>query len=80
MAMLDNQDLWRCAEEFALLLQAYSRSSNNAKTDKSNKVKALLNSSNKKDFINNLTVIIPDIDEQVKVIETVCRQIMCRIF
>lgn len=70
MAMLDNQDLWRCAEEFALLLQAYSRSSNNAKTDKSNKVKALLNSSNKKDFINNLTVIIPDIDEQDKVIET----------
>ena len=70
MAMLNNQDLWMCAEEFARLLQAYSQSSNNAKTDKSNKVKALLNSSNKKDFINNLTVIIPDIGEQDKVIET----------
>lgn len=70
MAMLNNQDLWQCAEEFAHMLQAYSQSSNNAKTDKSNKVKALLNSSNKKDFIKSLTEIVPDICEQAKAIET----------
>lgn len=70
MAMLNNQDLWMLAEEFACLLQAYSHGSNNAKTDKSNKIKALLGSSNKKDFIKNLTDIIPDIKEQEKIIET----------
>lgn len=67
MAMLNNQDLWRCAEKFARILQEYSRSSSNAKTDKSNKVKALLSSSNKKDFINGLTAIVTDISDQAEV-------------
>ena len=70
MAMLNNQDLWMCAEESARLLQAYSQSSTNAKTDKSNKVKALLSSSNKRDFIKNLTDIVPDISERTKMMET----------
>lgn len=70
MAMLNNQDLWMCAEEFAHLLQAYSQSSTNAKTDRSNKVKALLSSSNKRDFIKNLTDIVPDVSERTKVMET----------
>ena len=70
MAMLNNQDLWMSAEEFARLLQVYSQSSINAKTDKSNKVKALLSSSNKRDFIKNLTDIVPDISERTKVMET----------
>ena len=70
MAMLNNQDLWRCAEEFARILQTYSQSSCNAKTDKSNKVKAILNSSNKKEFIKNLTEIVSEISEEAKVLET----------
>ena len=70
MAMLNNQDLWRYAEEFARILQTYSQSSCNAKTDKSNKVKAILNSSNKKEFIKNLTEIVSEISEEAKVLET----------
>lgn len=69
MAILNNQDLWAQSENFAHILKEYSAGSKNAKTDRSNKVKALLGTMNKKEFIRNLTDIVSETDNISKVME-----------
>lgn len=69
MAMLNNEDLWSKAEEFAHVLHGYALSSERGKTDKSNKVKDLLESNNKKQFIDTLTSIVPDLIDKETVKE-----------
>lgn len=70
MAMLNNEDLWVQSESFAHVLKEYSAGSKNAKTDRTNKVKALLGALNKKEFIRNLTDIISEVDDVSKLMET----------
>lgn len=70
MAMLNNEDLWVQSESFAHVLKEYSAGSKNAKTDRTNKVKALLGALNKKEFIRNLTEIISEVDDVSKLMET----------
>ena len=70
MAMLNNEDLWVQSESFAHVLKEYSAGSKNAKTDRTNKVKALLGALNKKDFIRNLTDIISEAGDVSKLMET----------
>lgn len=69
MAMLNNEDLWSKAEQFACTLHEYALSSVRGKTDKSNKVKDLLDSLNKKQFIERLTLIVQDIADKDAVTE-----------
>ena len=70
MAMLNNEDLWVQSESFAHVLKEYSAGSKNAKTDRTNKVKALLGALNKKEFIRNLTEIISEAGDVSKLMET----------
>ena len=70
MAMLNNEDLWVQSESFAHVLKEYSAGSKNAKTDRTNKVKALLGALNKKDFIRNLTDIISEAGDVSKLMGT----------
>ena len=70
MAMLNNEDLWVQSEIFAHVLKEYSAGSKNAKTDRTNKVKALLGVLNKKDFIRNLTDIISEVGDVSKLMGT----------
>ena len=70
MAMLNNEDLWVQSESFAHVLKEYSAGSKNAKTDRTNKVKALLGALNKKDFIRNLTDIISEVGDVSKLMGT----------
>ena len=70
MAMLNNEDLWVQSESFAHVLKEYSAGSKNAKTDRANKVKALLGALNKKDFIRNLTDIISEVGDVSKLMGT----------
>lgn len=70
MAMLNNEDLWVQSESFAHVLKEYSAGSKNAKTDRTNKVKALLGTLNKKEFIRNLTEIISEAGDVSKLMET----------
>lgn len=70
MAMLNNKDLWVQSENFAHVLKEYSAGSKNAKTDRPNKVKSLLETLNKKEFIRKLTDIISEVDDASKLIET----------
>jgi hypothetical protein len=57
LAMLNNEQLWEQAQQIALTLSHYSKSSKNAKKDKSQDVTNLLSSVNKKQFIEGLTVL-----------------------
>jgi hypothetical protein len=58
LAMLNNEQLWEKAQQFAVSLNQYALSSDKGKTDKSNHVKAVLSSVNKKQFIDNLTEVV----------------------
>ena len=69
MAMLNNEDLWVQSENFAHVLKEYSVGSRNAKTDRANKVKTLLGTLNKKEFIRNLTDIVSEVDNASKIME-----------
>ena len=60
LAMLNNEELWTKSTKFAQALRDYALSSSGGKTDKSNKVKALLATYNKKNFIGVLTDIVSD--------------------
>ena len=60
MAMLNNQDLWDKAQEFASELYRYSSSGNRAKTVNLNKVNRLLESTNKMNFMKSMVEIIED--------------------
>lgn len=65
LAMLNNEQLWAKAQEFANALNAYSCSSNNAKNTKTNKVLAVLASTTKKNFIESLVEVVSETEEKV---------------
>lgn len=60
MAMLNNQDLWDKAQEFASELYRYSSNGTRAKTVNVNKVNRLLESTNKMNFMKSMVEIIED--------------------
>lgn len=74
LAMLNNDTLWEKSQAFASTLQAYTLGGKAAKTGRSNAVKQLLSTNNKKGFITQLTEIIGDtesVDELVEMASTV---------
>lgn len=54
MSMLNNEQLWAKAQEFAKELQIYASKDERGKTVNTNKVKAILETTNKMKFINSL--------------------------
>lgn len=70
MAMLNNQDLWDKAREFAAELYKYSSITDRGKTVNSNKVNAVLESCNKFRFMKSITPIISDAVNVEKMVET----------
>ena len=62
MAMLNNEDLWYKAQDFASELYKYSTSGSRAKTVNANKVNRVLESTNKMNFIKSMVDIIEDAD------------------
>lgn len=69
LAMLNNEQLWDYAQKFAATLHTYALSGEKAKKDKSNNVKELLKSVNKKQFIDSLTNIVDDSSSKEEFIE-----------
>ncbi len=60
LAMLNNEQLWENAQQFASALHQYALSSDKGKKDKANQVKSVLSAARKKQFIDSLTVIAED--------------------
>jgi hypothetical protein len=74
LAMLNNEQLWEQAQQIALTLSEYSKSSTKAKKDKSQEVSNLLISVNKKQFIDGLTTIVDgsqDVDNLSQIAEMI---------
>lgn len=69
MAMLNNQDLWNKAQEFASELSKYSQSGNRAKTVNANRVKVVLESNNKMNFMKSMVDIVGDVENVDKMKE-----------
>ena len=69
MAMLNNQDLWDKAQEFASELYKYSSSGNRAKTVNVNKVKMVLEANNKMNFMKGMADIVEDVENVEKMKE-----------
>jgi hypothetical protein len=69
LAMLNNEQLWERAQQFAASLNQYALSSEKGKTDKSNHVKAVLSSVNKKQFIDKLIDVVEDAKEKTSYME-----------
>ena len=74
LAMLNNQELWDKSQEFAKKLHHYACSGTNGRTGNSRKVDEIKSSINKKQFIEAVAAIMPDIDnvdDVVKLVELV---------
>lgn len=69
MAMLNNEELWNKSEKLAELLSGYASSGERGKTEHINRVKAVLESTNKVKFIKNLTEIVEDSAGMDKIVE-----------
>lgn len=69
MAMLNNQELWDKAQEFASELYKYSSSGNRAKTVNVNKVKMVLEANNKMNFMKGMADIVEDVEDVEKMKE-----------
>lgn len=70
LAMLNNEELWAKAQDFAKALHAYSQASRNARTDRSNQVKSILSATSKKGFIESLVDIVGVAENQETITET----------
>lgn len=70
LAMLNNEELWAKAQDFANALQAYSQANSNAKKDRSNKVASILSATSKKGFIESLVDIVGVTENQETITET----------
>jgi len=66
LAMLNNDTLWNHAQQIALDFHFYASGAENAKKDRSNNLKILLASMNKKQFIENLIPIVEETVEKGK--------------
>lgn len=64
MSMLNNEQLWAKAQEFANELQNYSQKGTKGKTGNSRKVETVIGSTNKNSFLKNLTEIVADADNK----------------
>lgn len=64
LAMLNNEQLWERAQQFATSLNQYALSSEKGKTNKSNQVKAVLSSVSQKQFLDSLTTVVEDSEEK----------------
>jgi len=69
LAMLNNEQLWESAQNFATALNHYASNNDKAKKDKSNNIKSLLSAVNKKQFIDNLTTLVEDVSDKTEFIE-----------
>ena len=58
IAMLNNEELWLKAQEFATVLQNFSKGDKQAKTSNSRKVDEVIKATNKMSFINALVDIV----------------------
>ena len=58
IAMLNNEELWAKALEFATVLQNFSKESKQGKTSNSRKVDEVLKATNKKNFIESLVEVV----------------------
>lgn len=67
MAMLDNEQLWAEAQEFAKELHNYASNSERGKKVNTNKVNMLLEATNKNNFIKGLTEIVADSENKIKI-------------
>ena len=56
--MLNNEELWLKAQEFATVLQNFSKGDKQAKTSNSRKVDEVIKATNKMSFINSLVDIV----------------------
>lgn len=70
LAMLNNDELWNHAQQVALSFHDYASGAENAKKDRSNNLKTLLASINKKQFIENLIPLVEGTTEKGKFEET----------
>lgn len=64
LAMLNNEDLWVKAQELANELHLYEQGAVQAKSDRKNKVKTVLQSTRKSNFIENLVPIVSEIENK----------------
>lgn len=64
MAMLNNEQLWAKAQEFAKELQTYALNSERGKKVNSNKINAVLEATNKSNFIKSLAEIAYDTENK----------------
>lgn len=70
LAMLNNEELWAKAQQFAQELQSYASAGDRGKKVNSNKVSAVLETTNKQNFIKSLVDVISDAENKEN-IETV---------
>lgn len=63
LAMLNNEELWEKATQFAEILHAYATSDKKAKTGKSQQVKNLLMSVNQSQFIERATDLVKESED-----------------
>ncbi len=75
LAMLNNEELWDRAKAFALTLQDFSLGGKMARTGRSNMVKALLESTNKKSFIDQMKNIVEEADSAIEDFENIVSSI-----
>ena len=69
LAMLNNEELWTKSMEFAKALKNYAESGKNGKTINSRQIDAVLNSTNKRSFMEALSNIASDISAIESVME-----------
>lgn len=69
MAMLNNEELWDKAQEFATELQRYASTGERGKTGNANKVKTVLEATNKTNFIKSLIDVVADASNKTKIEE-----------
>ena len=64
LAMLNNEQLWDSARSVAEAFHNYAKGAEKAKKDRSNNVKAALDSTNKKQFIENLISVVQEAENK----------------
>lgn len=69
IAMLNNEELWAKAQEFAKELHQYASSGERGKKVNTNKVNAVLETTNKSNFIKSLIEVVSDTENKTKIEE-----------
>ncbi|HEY9259808.1 hypothetical protein [Chitinophaga sp.] len=69
LAMLNKEQLWEKAHQFAISLNQYALSSEKGKKDKTNHVNTVLSSTTTKQFINNLLVVVEEAADKIPFVE-----------